>query len=84
MSSKSLSGESEITNCETPSSSASSSFSSWSAAIKEDVLYVALGKDVKENGTVLTWALKNLRGMKRICVLYVHQPAQRMRWGCKL
>ncbi|KAG8391839.1 hypothetical protein BUALT_Bualt01G0228700 [Buddleja alternifolia] len=43
-------------------------------ALKEDTIFVALGKDVKESETVLMWALHNSRGRK-ICVLHVHQPA---------
>ncbi|KAK4483474.1 hypothetical protein RD792_010666 [Penstemon davidsonii] len=45
--------------------------------VKEDVMFVALGKDVKESETVLNWALNNSRG-KTICILHVHQPAQKI------
>lgn len=47
-----------------------------SPAVKEDMMFVAVGKDVKESG-ILLWALHNSRGMK-ICVLHVHQPAQKI------
>ncbi|KAI3444534.1 hypothetical protein Pfo_001199 [Paulownia fortunei] len=49
-----------------------------SPAIKEDMMFVALGKDEKESETVLMWALHNSRGMK-LCILHVHQPAQTIR-----
>ncbi|KAK6162321.1 hypothetical protein DH2020_002162 [Rehmannia glutinosa] len=45
--------------------------------VKEDMMFVALGKDVKESESVLMWALHNSRGM-RICILHVHQPAQKI------
>ncbi|KAL0397912.1 UNVERIFIED_CONTAM: U-box domain-containing protein 33 [Sesamum calycinum] len=48
-----------------------------SPPLKEDMMFVALGKDVKESETVLAWALNNSRGMK-ICILHVHQPAQKL------
>lgn len=43
----------------------------------EDVIFVAVGKDVKEGKSVLLWALKNSGG-KKICILHVHEPAQRI------
>ncbi|KAL9176205.1 hypothetical protein ABFS82_02G163900 [Erythranthe guttata] len=46
-------------------------------ALQDDVMFVALGKDVKEGATVLMWALHNSRG-KKIFILHVHQPAQKM------
>ncbi|KAK6162315.1 hypothetical protein DH2020_002156 [Rehmannia glutinosa] len=45
--------------------------------VKEDMMFVALGKDVKESESGLMWALHNSRGM-RICILHVHQPAQKI------
>lgn len=48
-----------------------------SAVVDEQVLFVALGKDVEEGATVLTYAVDNFKGMK-ICILHVHQPAQKM------
>lgn len=48
-----------------------------SPALREEMMYVALGKDVKESESVLMWALHNSRGMK-ICILHVHQPAQKI------
>ncbi|XP_011650749.1 U-box domain-containing protein 33 isoform X1 [Cucumis sativus] len=44
-------------------------------AISEDIIYVAVGKDVKECLSVLRYALKSSRG-KKICLLHVHVPAQ--------
>ncbi|KAL8495234.1 hypothetical protein ACS0TY_019405 [Phlomoides rotata] len=46
-------------------------------AVEEDMMFVALGKDVKESERLLAWALSNSRGM-RICVLHVHQPARKI------
>ncbi|KAL6569523.1 hypothetical protein OROMI_014037 [Orobanche minor] len=43
---------------------------------KEDMMFVALGRDVKESETLLKWALHNSRGM-RICILHVNRPAQK-------
>ncbi|XP_010255340.1 PREDICTED: U-box domain-containing protein 33-like isoform X2 [Nelumbo nucifera] len=40
-----------------------------------DKIFVAVGKEVKENESTLLWTLKNSRG-KKICILHVHQPAQ--------
>ncbi|XP_062177131.1 CDPK-related kinase 6-like [Alnus glutinosa] len=41
----------------------------------EDMVYVAVGKEVKECRLILLWALQNSSG-KQICILHVHQPAQ--------
>ncbi len=41
----------------------------------EDMIYVAVGKEVKEFKSILLWALQNSGG-KPICILHVHQPAQ--------
>ncbi|XP_059456957.1 U-box domain-containing protein 33-like [Corylus avellana] len=40
----------------------------------EDMIYVAVGKDLKECKSILVWALQNSGG-GRICILHVHQPA---------
>lgn len=48
-----------------------------SPGFREEMMYVALGKDVKENERNLMWALHNSRGMK-ICILHIHQPAQKI------
>ncbi|KAH6817924.1 U-box domain-containing protein kinase family protein [Perilla frutescens var. frutescens] len=48
-----------------------------SPAFREEMMCVALGKDVKESETTLMWALHNSRGMK-ICILHVHHPAQKI------
>lgn len=42
-------------------------------AMKEDKLYVALGKEVKQYETLLSWAIQN-SGCHKICILHVHQP----------
>ncbi|CAN4085893.1 unnamed protein product [Withania somnifera] len=39
----------------------------------ESTIFVAVGKDVKEGKSILSWALKSFTG-RRICVLHVHQP----------
>lgn len=39
------------------------------------MLSVALGENVKENRSILLWALQNSGG-KKICIIHVHQPAQ--------
>lgn len=44
-------------------------------AISDDIIYVAVGKDVKECLSVLRYALNSSRG-KKICLLHVHVPAQ--------
>ena len=45
------------------------------AQIIEDMIYVAVGKDVKDSKSTLLWAVHNSGG-KKICILHVHQPAQ--------
>ncbi|KAJ0113486.1 hypothetical protein Patl1_00456 [Pistacia atlantica] len=47
------------------------------ARLIEDKIYVAVGKQVKESKLVLLWALQNSGG-KRICIIHVHQPAQKI------
>lgn len=44
------------------------------ANVVNDKVYVAVGKEVRENESTLQWALQNL-GTKKICILHVHQPA---------
>ncbi|KAI4351709.1 hypothetical protein L6164_006041 [Bauhinia variegata] len=39
----------------------------------EDIVYVAVGKNVEKSEKLLLWAAKNF-GTKKICVLHVHQP----------
>ncbi|KAI8028249.1 U-box domain-containing protein 33 [Camellia lanceoleosa] len=41
----------------------------------EDKIYVAVGKELKENESTVLWALHNSGGRK-ICLLHVHEPAQ--------
>ncbi|XWS46100.1 hypothetical protein CRYUN_Cryun14cG0034500 [Craigia yunnanensis] len=45
------------------------------ARVIEDKIYVAVGKDVEKNKSILLWALQNSGG-KRICLIHVHQPAK--------
>ncbi|KAK2992640.1 hypothetical protein RJ640_023950 [Escallonia rubra] len=45
--------------------------------VAEDKIHVAVGKEVKESELTLAWALHNSGGRK-ICILHVHQPADRM------
>ena len=45
------------------------------ARVIEEKIYVAVGKDVERNKSVLFWALQNSGG-KRICIIHVHQPAK--------
>ena len=45
------------------------------ARVVEDIVYVAVGKDVKESKSTLVWALQNSGG-KKICIVHVHVPAQ--------
>lgn len=43
----------------------------------EDTIYVAVGKDEKDSESTLKWALHNSGG-RRICILHVHQPAEKI------
>ena len=45
------------------------------ARVIEEKIYVAVGKDVEKNKSVLLWALQHSGG-KRICLIHVHQPAK--------
>lgn len=45
--------------------------------VADDVMYVAVGKDLKETEPTLTWALHKSGGRK-ICILHVHTPAQKI------
>ncbi|MCD7463068.1 hypothetical protein HAX54_049885 [Datura stramonium] len=45
--------------------------------VVDDVMYVAVGKDLKETEPTLTWALHKSGGRK-ICILHVHTPAQKI------
>ncbi|CAK9143337.1 unnamed protein product [Ilex paraguariensis] len=47
------------------------------ARVIEDKMYVTVGKDVKDSELTLKWALHNSGG-KKICILHVHQPAQKI------
>ncbi|KAK4849055.1 hypothetical protein QYF36_020310 [Acer negundo] len=44
-------------------------------AMKEDTIYVAVGKDVNENKLTLSWALRSFQG-NHFCILHVHQLPQ--------
>ena len=41
----------------------------------QDMIYVAVGVNVKECKSIILWAVQNSGG-KRICILHVHQPPQ--------
>ncbi|XP_057510933.1 U-box domain-containing protein 33-like isoform X2 [Actinidia eriantha] len=45
--------------------------------VVEDKVYVAVGKEYGDSKSTLTWALHNSGGRK-ICILHVHEPAQRI------
>ncbi|XP_047342399.1 U-box domain-containing protein 33-like isoform X2 [Impatiens glandulifera] len=45
--------------------------------VEEDTVYVALGKNLNDGKSILEWALQYQRG-NYICILHVHQPAQRI------
>ncbi|CAI0627730.1 unnamed protein product [Linum tenue] len=67
MSSKSLAGEEAATRRRRP------------AAIEADEkVYVAVGKVVKESKSVLTWTLQNNSAGKKICIILVHQPSNKL------
>lgn len=43
--------------------------------VREEKIYVAVGKEVKEYKSTVVWASRNAGG-KKLCILHVHQPAQ--------
>ncbi|KAK7857967.1 u-box domain-containing protein 33 [Quercus suber] len=45
------------------------------SVVIEEMIYVAVGTDVKDCKSILLWALRNFRG-KRICIVHVHRPAR--------
>lgn len=47
------------------------------ARVADDMIYVAVGKDLKESEPALKWALHK-SGESRICILHVHTPAQKI------
>lgn len=47
------------------------------ARVADDMIYVAVGKDLKESEPALKWALHKSGG-RRICILHVHTPAQKI------
>lgn len=47
------------------------------ARVSDDTLYVAVGKEVKESEYTIAWALHNSGG-KKLCILHVHTPAQKI------
>lgn len=47
------------------------------AVREEEMIYVLVGKDVKESESTLKWALRNF-GAKKLCILHVHQPSQKI------
>ncbi|XP_035539768.1 U-box domain-containing protein 33-like isoform X4 [Juglans regia] len=40
------------------------------------ITYVAVGKDVKDCKSILSWAIENNVGGRRICIIHVHKPAK--------
>ena len=51
-------------------------------SVSEEMIYVAVGTDVKDCKSILLWALRNFGG-KRICIVHVHRPARWIPNGCK-
>ena len=51
-------------------------------SVIEETIHVAVGIDVKDCKSTLLWALHN-NGGKRICIIHVHRPAQRIPSNCK-
>ena len=51
-------------------------------SVIEEMIYVAVGTDVKDCKSILLWALRNFGG-KRICIVHVHRPTQWIPNGCK-
>ncbi|KAG4172175.1 hypothetical protein ERO13_A12G256100v2 [Gossypium hirsutum] len=49
----------------------------------EDVIFVAVGKNVEKSKTTLDWAVDNFPG-KKICVLHVHRPTHVLALNGKL
>ncbi|KAM7260888.1 hypothetical protein ACFE04_026363 [Oxalis oulophora] len=44
---------------------------------EEDKVFVALGKEAKENKSILRWTLHNYsNNNKKLCIIHVHQPSQ--------
>ncbi|CAG7866141.1 unnamed protein product [Brassica rapa] len=43
------------------------------AAVMEEIIYVAVGRETAKNKSNLTWAIDNSQGNK-ICIVLVHQP----------
>ncbi|KAK4578235.1 hypothetical protein RGQ29_028390 [Quercus rubra] len=44
-------------------------------SVIEEMIYVAVGTNVKDCKSILLWALRNFGG-KRICIVHVHRPTQ--------
>ncbi|KAJ0753187.1 putative protein kinase RLK-Pelle-RLCK-IXb family [Helianthus annuus] len=40
-----------------------------------NTIFIAVGMNVKDGKSLIFWTLKNFSGMKKISLLYVHQPA---------
>ena len=51
-------------------------------SVIEEMIYVAVGTNVKDCKSILLWALRNFGG-KRICIVHVHRPTQWIPNGCK-
>ncbi|XP_010940488.1 U-box domain-containing protein 33 [Elaeis guineensis] len=48
------------------------------AVAEEEKVYVALGKEVKEGKANLLWVLENTSREKKIVIVHVHRPAQKI------
>ncbi|KAM4105200.1 hypothetical protein ACJW30_06G214500 [Castanea mollissima] len=46
-------------------------------SVIEEMIYVAVGTDVKDCQSILLWVLRTFGG-KKICIVHVHRPAQRI------
>lgn len=43
----------------------------------EESIYVAVGKNLKDGKSLISWALSSFQGKgKNICLLHVHQPSR--------
>lgn len=47
------------------------------ARIIDNIIHVAVGKDVKEGKSIVEWAYR-YSGGKKLCIIHVHQPAQKI------
>ncbi|KAF5451612.1 hypothetical protein F2P56_026704 [Juglans regia] len=57
-------------------------------ADQDMITYVAVGKDVEDCKSILSWALENNVGGSRICIIHVHKlaklfPLEKWNWGLR-